>query len=71
LEQAHARHVLLTLAASLGALTCVRPLKWSVDVFSQVLGLSGGPDPRPRVGPVSDAWLRQHETESKKHRVGQ
>lgn len=67
LEQTHAKHSLLTFATSLGERTCVRPLQRSIDVFAQMLGLSLGRFHGPRVGSMSSAWLRQHETEVEKH----
>lgn len=71
LALAHARHSLLTLASSLGEHTCVRPLRWSVDVLAQMLGVPSGFGHRPYVGSVSSVWLRQYETDSEKHNAGQ
>jgi hypothetical protein len=70
LEQAQARQLLLTLAFSLGERTCVRPLKWSIDVCAQMLGLPVERVHGPHVGSMSGGWLREHEAESEKHSAG-
>jgi hypothetical protein len=46
-------------------------LKWSVDVFAQMLGLPVARIHGPHVGSMSRAWLREHEMESEKHSAGQ
>jgi hypothetical protein len=71
LQQAHYRHSLVLLALSLGELTCVRRLRWSVDALAQMLGVAADGRRGPRLGSVSSGWLRQHELEVEKHGVGQ
>jgi hypothetical protein len=61
----------LTFASSFGERTCVRPLKWSVDVFAQILGVPVDRVHGLHVGSMSSAWLREHEMESEKHSAGQ
>jgi hypothetical protein len=71
LQLAHYRHSLVILAISLGELTYVRRLRWSVDTLAQVLGLPADARRGFRLGPMSSSWLRQHESEFSKHGSGQ
>jgi hypothetical protein len=56
-------------AVSLAELACVRRWWWSVHALTQMLSLPAHAI-RPRVGPMSSGWLRQHESEFEKHGRG-
>jgi hypothetical protein len=71
LQHAHYRHSLMIFAWSLGELTCVRRLRWSVDALTQMLGLPADASRGLRLGSMSSGWLRQHESEFEKHGAGQ
>lgn len=61
----------MTVALSLGELTCVRRLRWGVDALAQMLGLASDAGRGLRLGSMSSSWLRQHESEFVKHGAGQ
>jgi hypothetical protein len=71
LEHADRRHALVTLASSLGELTCARRVQWSIDALAQKLSVTADACRGLRLGSMSNGWLRQHELEFEKHRAGQ
>lgn len=67
LEDAHNRRSLAIFALSLGELTCVRRLRWSVDALAQMVGLTADAGRGLRLGSMSSGWLRQYESDVEKH----
>jgi hypothetical protein len=66
-ERTHT-HWLSILLPPLDECRPLQPLKRSIGTIAGRLGLSQGHG-RPRVGSLSDSWLRAYEAESGKHDV--
>ena len=69
MEQVYPRHAVLIVASSIAVRTCVRPVRWGVDVIAEMLGRSTHALRAPRVGAMSVGWLRQHEADFDKHKA--
>jgi hypothetical protein len=54
----------------LGENTCLRPFRSGFRVLGSMLGLAPLEMTGITVGPMSGAWLRQHDAESEKHGAG-